>query len=135
MKKTKNYKLGKWIINFSKWEDYLGFFILPTLVLDRKLPLAPELTVNRLSLYFLKYRFKMDFGRIKESNKEYNWDKANLNEFLNWWRKETKKPINKKMFEEFLDNNPKIKDLLVTNNGEHYYTKRYLFKKFMRQVG
>jgi len=134
MKKTKNYKIGKWIVNFSCWEDYLGFFLIPTIILDKKLPLAPELTVNRVSLYFLKYRFKMDFGKIKEINQEYNWDKANLNEFINWWRKETKKPINKKMFEDFLDENIKLKKLLTVNNGEHYYTRRYLFKKFLRQM-
>ena len=38
------------------------------------------------------------------------------------------------MFEDFLDENIKLKKLLTVNNGEHYYKRRYLFKKFLRQM-
>ena len=60
--KSKNKFINKNLFfNYAYWTDYYGYFLIPTIIVDRKLPISPLTEISRLSIYFLKYRFCFDF--------------------------------------------------------------------------
>lgn len=131
--KSKNKFIKKNIFyNYSFWYDYYGIFLIPTIIFDKNLPISPLTKITRISFYFLKFRFCIDIGKIKNKH-EYNWENAHLNKYLQWWRKEIKRPINKEKIEDFIEENPYIKKVLEISTADHYYVKRLIFKNYISQ--
>lgn len=134
--KTKNYYLSeKKFITISKWKDFGGCFILPTIIIDKHVPVSPVSTITRISFFFLSQRLSFDLGTIiYNENEKYNWKKSDMDEFLVWWRKEIKIPITKEKIEDFINKNEDVKNTIAHNSAKYYYTKRYLFKKLIRYL-
>lgn len=132
--KTKNFFINEnKFINFSFWNDTVGFFIIPTVVIDKKLPISPLTTISRITFCFLKFRFSIDLGKkIKEE--DYSWNKNKMDNFISWWRKEIKKPITKEKLEEFILNDDIIRDLLSVNDIDYYYTRQFIFKSYIKYL-
>lgn len=131
MKSKNKFLKPEIFLNYTIWKDYYGCYIFPTVIFDNNLPVSPLTKITRISFYFLKYRLCVDIGKVLQP-KEYSWDNADMNIFLQWWRKEIKRPITKEKIEEFLDENEYIKNLLTINSPKHYYVKRFILKNYAK---
>ena len=55
-----------------------------------------------------------------------------MNKYLQWWRKDIKRPITKEKIEEFLDENEYIKKVLTKSSANYYYVKRLIYKNYVQ---
>lgn len=113
----------KTYFNVHMWYSNYGSFLLPTILVDKNIPISPLVTTTRISLLFLKFRFTIDIGTKISIYREFSWDGLYLSEFLNWLNKTQEYNITKERLVSLVNDNIELKTFLQNTDSRNYYTR------------
>lgn len=127
------YSKNKYIC-YSKWKDNYGTFIFPAVMFDKRLPISPELKVNRLTIFFLKNRYVFDFGVMK-TKKPFIWEDASISRLIDWIRTQGKglENFTKKDLEVLIKSHPKLTELLTDNGADMFYVREMVLEMHLER--
>lgn len=128
--RSKNYfyKEDKFI-NYDCWKEDNAFFLFPTIVINRNLLISTKEEVTRVIGFFFKWRFCLDFGKIKVIKKDFSLNEKEVERFIHFCKKYLNKTLYRKDLEGLIKKDEHVKEFLKYNSLDHFYVKRYVLEK------
>lgn len=127
LKQTNTVQMTKKIsLRFSAWGENKGFFIFPTLFIDRKTPIDTDLLSTKIVFGWFKFRVMADLQKQIFPRLAIDWKESGLEQFLAEYSKKTGRKITRDIAEPIFFAKPELMEFLRYTEVRYHYVKKIL---------